>query len=98
MCVLGIEPGSMLERHLSRPRSIIIPETGTLTKPEAHSLSSRVSLCPQLPHGSDYTSVPGFCLLICLFFETGFLCVALAVLGLTLCRPGFPSAGMKGVH
>jgi hypothetical protein len=25
-----------------------------------------------------------FCLFVCLFFETGFLCVALAVLGLTL--------------
>jgi hypothetical protein len=48
------------------------------------------------------------CLLVCLFFETGFLCVALAVLN-SLCRPGWPqtqksaclclpSAGIKGVH
>ena len=47
--------------------------------------------------------------LLFLFFETGFLCVALAVLKLTLCRPGWPltqksaclclpSAGIKGVH
>jgi hypothetical protein len=47
-------------------------------------------------------------LFLFVFFETGFLCVALAVLGYTLCRPGwprthksaclcFPSAGIKGV-
>lgn len=30
-----------------------------------------------------------FNLLLCIYFETGFLCVALAVLG-SLCRPGRP--------
>jgi hypothetical protein len=48
------------------------------------------------------------CLFVCLFFETGFLCIALAVLELTF-RPGWPrtqksaclclpSAGIKGVR
>jgi hypothetical protein len=52
----------------------------------------------------------GFLFLFCFFgfFETGFLCIALAVLELSLCRPGWPqtqrsaclclpSAGIKGV-
>jgi len=45
----------------------------------------------------------------CFFFETGFFCVALAVLGNSLCRPGWPqtqkfaclclpSAGIKGMR
>ena len=36
--------------------------------------------------GADVEAMEGcsFCLFVCLFFETGFLCIALAVLELTL--------------
>jgi hypothetical protein len=67
--------------------------------------------CPaffQFSHTFLYPHLPAPLLLLLLFFETGFLCIALAVLEL-ICRPGWPrtqkstclclpSAGIKGVR
>jgi hypothetical protein len=58
--------------------------------------------------GSGECSSQPFCLFVCVFFKTGFLCIALPVWN-SSCRPGWPrtqkstclclpSAGIKGVH